>query len=373
MMEKHKKTSLLPPSTAVRMVWACTGTFTREGHSKFYTSLVDEAMKDIKSPLRKKGNENKNPEEIEQIENEKKYLTRAKAAMSACLRSIHTIYSGRNLNFDENEKLRETYLESVKESIDFGRKVKDLLASLPTMTIGGIGGATVAQYFKESIEESLEKSFEESLKKIPNGSLGELLRGVIEKLLEDPRIFLLILVVFGIVIGYLINDLVIVRWTRKRKQMLYVIHDYERNTYYENYLNHVRDLLESLYQDLNQIHEEVFKHSYYTEEKKKGNEKEKDGEEGNISKAVKDLIDSTWPRRCEYIHKHMGEKKITPGVWLLCETGHEEGLKRCPHWRYEKNNKDTRSPENNKMTSNQVKWYKLRTHLEKIWYIGLEY
>jgi len=351
-MEKHKKTSLLPPSTAVRMAWACTGTFTREGHSKFYTSLVDEAMKDIKSPLRKKGNENKNTKEIEQIENEKKYLTRAKAAMSACLRSIHTIYSGRNLNFDENKKLRETYLESVKESIDFGNKLKDFLKSLPTMTFGAVSGAAI---FEKYVKPSLETLAEELAEELPEDSVTLFL----EKFTEDSALLLWILVVLGIVIGYIINDLVIVKWTRKRKQMLYVIHDYERNIYYESYLDHVAALLKSLYRDVDQIHDEVFREPYLKEE---GEEKEK-----KINEIVSNLIDEARPKRCKHVYRHMKEKKITPGLWILCETGYKEGLERCPHWRYEGKS------EKNEITGIQKLWYKIRNIPRKIPYIRLEY
>lgn len=340
MNEEPSKTSLLPPTAAVQMVWARTGKFSKDESLRLPSSLAEAGMENVRALTSERNGK------------EKEYIARTMAAMDACSRSIHTIYKGRELNFEENKMLRGSYLESVKESIDFGNKLKDLWKSLPTMTFGAVSGAAI---FEKYVKPSLERVAEELAEELPDESATLFL----EKFTEDSALLLWILVVLGIVIGYIINDLVIVKWTRKRKQMLYVIHDYERNIYYESYLNHVAALLKSLYRDVDQIHGEVFREPYLKEEEE---EKEK-----KINEIVSNLIDEARPKRCKHIYKHMKEKKITPGLWILCETGYKEDLERCPHWRYEGKS------EKNEITGIQKLRYKIWNFPRRIPYIRLEY
>ena len=340
MNEEPSKTSLLPPTAAVQMVWARTGKFSKDESLRLPSSLAEAGMENVRTLTSEKDWK------------EKEYVARTMAAMDACSRSIHTIYKGRELNFEENKMLRGSYLESVKESIDFGNKLKDFLKSLPTMTFGAVSGAAI---FEKYVRPSLETLAEELAEELPEDSVILFL----EEFTEDSALLLWILVVLGIVIGYIINDLVIVKWTRKRKQMLYVIHDYERNIYYESYLEHVAVLLKSLYRDVDQIHEEVFREPHLKEE---GEEKEK-----KINEIVSNLIDEARPKRCKHVYRHMKEKKITPGLWILCETGYKEGLERCPHWRYEGKS------EKNEITGIQKLGYKIRNFPRRIPYIRLEY
>ena len=95
-------TTLLPPATAVRMVWAFTGGFSNDAHSKQSTVLIQAALKDIK-------------ERAQADADEEKYVISSIATMDASRRSLDTIYKGRQLNFEENETLRSAYLDSVKE------------------------------------------------------------------------------------------------------------------------------------------------------------------------------------------------------------------------------------------------------------------
>lgn len=340
-----KTNELLPPSTAIRLVWACTGTFSEKKDLRLSPILVCEAMKDIRrlSGKRKKHNENE-----ENDEKEKEYLARAEIAMNSCLRSIHTLYKGRELNFKENEELRKAYLESLKESIDFGNKLRDLLKSLPTMAIGGVSGFTVIKYLLDGCYVG---------------------KGWYPKFYD---IYTWIIVVLGIAIGYFLNDLVLVKWTRKRKQMLYIISDYERNIYYEYYLDHVGALLRSLYQDLNQIYREVF-----------GNP---DNEEnmGEIDKTIEDLLKEARPKHCDYYHEHMKKKRISPGKWAICETGFKDDLERCPHWNYEKRQDEFKTHKKEKWREKlsylgiptflrRIVWYRIRTEFGRLWYVRLDY
>ncbi len=384
-----EETLLLPPIAAVRIVWACTGTFSKDKDLRLSTFLIDKAMKDIKSLLKNKENnskgkkgknsENDNRIEKEKIEKEKQYLTRAMIAMNSCLRSMHTMYKGRDLNFEENTKLREAYLKSLEENIDFGNRLRDFLKSLPTMTIGGGSGAFLSQSIKDSLIGA---------GRLPGG-------------FDLEEVSLWILVALGLAVGYFFNDL-LVRWSRKRKQMLYIINDYERNIYYDYYIERVEALLGSLYTDLNQIYEEIFHPPY---DKRDGGESEKEKRK-NTHNMIKDLIGAR-PIRCVYINKHMREKKITPGKWAICETGLKKDRERCIHWRYEvtvnreKSRKseesrrgkeksggseENRISDENEMTQRGKKdstrkirtwswkfWYRGKTWLGKFWYLRLDY
>ncbi|MFH1940994.1 MAG: hypothetical protein ABIL68_02725 [bacterium] len=268
------KTALLPTVTAVRMVWAMTGKFSKEEPSKTMATYVEDSLKDIEEQARAK----------HVSQQEKSYIISAVATMKASLRSLDTAYKGRELNFKENEKLRETYLESVKESLNFGNTMQDFLKSLPTMTIGAAGGVTVAQAV--------------GISGVTLWGLGLILAAM----------------------GYLIN-LGFVRSARKKTQMLYVIQDYERGLYYEQYVERVSIILLGLFLDLERIHKRVFQENY-----------EADTKPAAIEKIVDDILAGVHSTFCPYVHKHIAEKKVTPALWTLCESGDKEAVRMCSQW-----------------------------------------
>ena len=273
-------TALLPTVTATRMVWAMTGKFSNDEPSKTMATYVEDALKCIEEQAQAQG---VNPEE-------KSYVTSAVATMKASLRSLDTAYKCRNLNFEENEKLRAAYLESVKESLSFGSTAQDFLKSLPTMTIGAAGGVTVAQVM---------------------GVSGTVLWGV------------------GLVLaalGYLIN-LWFVRLARRQTQRLYVTQDYERGLYYDQYISRVSGILLGLFLDLERIHKRVFQESY-----------EADTNPSALEDIINDILTKVRSTFCPYAHKHMREKKITPELWTLCESGDAEAVRVCLLWEGQREN-----------------------------------
>jgi hypothetical protein len=266
------KTALLPTVTAVRMVWAMSGKFSNDAPSQTMATYVEDVLKGIE-------------EQAPQIsDDERSYVTSAVATMKASLRSIDVVYKGRDLNFKENEKLRSAYLESVKESLDFGNKAQDFLKSLPAMTIAGAGGVTVAQYFKASAFELW--------------GFGLILTGI----------------------GYFVNQYIVL-WVRRKTQMLYVTQDYERGLYYEQYLDRVHLVLLALFLDLERIHKRVFRENY-----------EADTTSIAVQSIIDDILSGVRSTFCPYAHKHMAEKKVTPELWTLCESGTRKAVKNCPLW-----------------------------------------
>lgn len=264
-------TSFLPPITAIRMVWALTGSFSNDEHSKHAALLAESSLKDIQQLAEKHGSNE-----------EKEYVLNAIACMESSIRSLDTVYKGRQLNFEENEKLRSAYLESVKENLDFGKKAQDFLRSLPSMSIGAAGGVTIAKAIGFS--------------NIQLWGVGIALAAV----------------------GYIIN-LLFVRRARRQRQLLYVSQDYERGLYYDRYVSQVALILTSLYMDIDRIHKKVFGESYPIETE-------------SIGEVVNDLLEGVRPTLCKFVHKHMREKKIAPELWSFCETGNLEAVKNCSFW-----------------------------------------
>ena len=175
----NNKTHLLPPVTAIKMVWARTGALSSDPHSQILAGQAELAAKEIR-------------ERAEGVEHEERYVISAFAALDACYRNLDIIHKKRNQDFQQNEKLRNAYFETVKENLEFGTKAKDFLQSLPSVTIGGAGGLTLAEVLGLSMRPVWSWVF----------ALG----------LASA--------------GYLFN-LLIVRLMRKKKQMLYVLQDYE--------------------------------------------------------------------------------------------------------------------------------------------------
>jgi hypothetical protein len=273
------KTALLPPVTAVRMTWALTGKFSNDPSSVSMALYAEDTLKRIEDDALAQGANAK----------EKSYIISATATMKASLRSLDTAYKGRDLNFKENEKLREAYLESVKDSLSFGTKAQDFLKSLPTMTIVGAGGSV-------TVTQALN--------------------------ITDSRLVWAIGLVF-VALGYLIN-LLFERLSRSRKQMLYVSQDYERNLYYDQYVTRISNILRGLFTDLERIHKQVFGEYYES------------ADPTFLDNSTREIMTGVRSTFCPYVHKHMRNKVITPELWADCESGHSDAIRMCPYWEGEK-------------------------------------
>lgn len=279
------KTNLLPPLKAVQITWARTGAFSEAFHSQQYAEDANKELKDIKN----RAKNNKNEEE---------YVSNAIALIEANLRNLDNIYKLRNLNFEDNQKLRSTHLDYVKQSLDFGIKTKDFLKSIPSIALGGAGGITLAQIIGAS------------------------------------SVQLWIAGLFFAGLGYLINW-IIIKNMRVEKQWLYIQQDYERSLYFEEYLNKAYIILKNLYNDVYQEHENIFKNKYPTNE--------------SSNELIKNFLKGIQPTFCKHIKKHLKNnnvedrkgnpitgrklKKLICEQWTYCETGNLEGTKNCPLWR----------------------------------------
>lgn len=268
-------TKALSPMLGVRLAWALTGKFSNEASSHSIAELAENDLERIRD----------NTKEAK----ESQYVNAAIPTIRATQRILGTIYRWRELNFRENEKLREAYLENAKENIEFGVTVKDFLKSLPTASLATAGGAVAVS----------ELSFFQDL---TSSQMGLVYLGFAAA-------------------GYFVNMLVIRPISRRYQQRLYVEQDYERNLYYEHYVTQVGTVLHSLYLDLDLIHNRVFGARYSP---------------NTLSEAETfgHLIRGLRGTPCPWIHKHMKDKVITPELWPRCEAG-GYGAMWCDLWKEE--------------------------------------
>lgn len=275
MSDALKMTKLLPPPTAVRIAWAQTGFFsTASPESKDIATESKKNLDDIKAQAAKESDQ------------EKSYVVDAIVDIEATMRSLDTIYKGRQLNIEENDKLRNENLENIKQDMQFGRNARDAVKSLPTMAItSGVGTISLNQ---------LLQSWD-----LPAWSL-----------------WLIGLGTAGV--GYFIN-FGFISWASSRRQILFVRQDYERDMFYQQYLVRVRTALINLYNDIDRLHYNSF-NSYYPA-----------GASENAISIVEGMLKGVQPTMCEYVHKHMDCGIITPDIWTLCETGGKP-VESCKHW-----------------------------------------
>lgn len=262
-------TTLLSPLSALRITWAQTGNFSDDPHSRQTALEAENALKGIEQLAKKSDRENL-------------FVGNAIGSMKASLRSLDIIYKSRQDNFRENEKLRASYMQSITDSLEFGKKAEDFLKSLPTMTLTAAGGVTIGQLFGLS------------------------------------SVYIWALALGAGAAGYMLN-LWYVNRSRRLTQMHLIQHDYDRNLYYKQYIDRVALVLMSLYYELDRIHTNVFGSSYPLDN-------------NNLPDLVDDILGGVKPTLCKFVHAHIREGKITPELWPMCETGVDQVVKTCPYW-----------------------------------------
>ena len=253
------KTRFLTPLSAVRLLWGATRGFTNDAIKDVYTDYIQPEIDKLLELTKD------NDKEI-------RYIRQLGIQLTAAIRNAGIIYKGRQLNYNENKKLREAYLKSLEKDYDLTGQLKELLKSLPSIGIGGAGGIVLLQSSTQS-----PGTFEQLFVAFSFAGIAYLIQKLVEKAL-------------------LYN-----------KQMNYIRQDYETTLYYENYLSRMENALKELYENLEIIHEHIFEERYHEKE--------------DVGELIKKMIQEVRPTRCPLIDKHMKSGKINPDYWHLCETG----------------------------------------------------
>jgi hypothetical protein len=238
-------------------------------HGEVAAKLPEARLENLKAAA----NNPNNPREAE-------YVSRALLAMEVCIRNMDIIYKARELNFEDNKTLRSGYLETVKDTKDFGLKLSDLVKSIPGLTIGPAATIPFLAFFPSTTNEPVPLEWW-----IISAALSAL--------------------------GYAIT-IVAAKIHERRTLKTYVRMDYERTQYYEQYLRKSEEILESLYSDIDSIHAEIF------------------GQRCSKPKIdIKKMVDNAMQKRCKYVHNHFRCGLITHTLWPDCETGDKQ---QCDLW-----------------------------------------
>jgi hypothetical protein len=256
-------TTLLPPPIAVKIAWALTGNFSKE-QSK---DIAAEAIKSLHDTI---------DEANKASDAEKNYVKNTADEIQGTMRTLDTIYKGRELNLTENDKLRNVTLDNIEKDAKFGQSAQDFIKSLPAMAFT-TGAGTI------TLDQAL-KSF--ALPAWTTWMIGLVFAGL----------------------GYGANVLY-TRRSLKKKQLLYIRQDYERDKYYEQYISRVKTALVHLYIDIDRLHKNYFGQKYPLADKEDANT------------VVEGILEGALPTVCEYAYEHLNEGLITPDMWAKCETG----------------------------------------------------
>lgn len=265
MGDAMEKTQKFPPDAVLERVWAATGVFSKVPSSGPYKVLSDTELSNLETGLKDK---------------HLAYVRAVVPAMDACLRSMHTIFEWRELNFKERDALRDAALESVGEDMKSGLGVGDYLKTIPTFTAVSAAG-TAYNYFQE----------------VPA---------------KESWFFGLSLGVIGLIVhAYILKKL------RERRMWLFVRADYDRALYFDDYLHKVRMALELVYDRANGIHERIFGGKY-------SNDPAED--------YYKPILKAIKRSDCYLVHIHMGNGTITPDQWPICKSGLKDRIEECPYY-----------------------------------------
>lgn len=292
----------LPPASAVRLAWARTSQFSKppsespkdeaEDPKKVKEAriLVDPFLKpgweDLWAVKGGTGGTRKlatSPEEL-------RYLLNALAAVDSTVRTLETIYRGRELNFQEQETLMDAYLEYVKVAQGKGQglseDLRSLLHAVPALVIGSASGLSIALVAQANLLQT----------------------GLI--------VVASTIALFALSLGW--------SWASSAwKLQSFVRTDYQRNVYFDLYVNTVQDALKGLYNDVEQLHKEAFGGPC------------PDASGFNAVPRLLEPLKSN-PGSCQYVIRHMAMGLVTAERWPLCESGSAEMVNLCPYWAVEK-------------------------------------
>jgi hypothetical protein len=219
-------------------------------------------------------------------DNEELYVDLVYAAIGATYRDLVTIINGRNLNFDDVKKLRDTEIENIKYYSQFTTNLQSSIPRVSGMTIGGVSVSILST-----------------------------------KLIPGLEGYFLPLLAFGAAMGYVLNGAYIIPRIHKKMQIQKIKLDYDRNRYYEQYVERSKAALIALYQSTDRHHKNIFG-DFYDPEKARPND---------VTIIINEVLGGINSTMCKNISKCMIGNIVTPDMWSVCETG--LGIENCSDYK----------------------------------------
>lgn len=268
-----KKTKFFPPDMAVRIAWAFTHQLSESKSVPLEANRAIQLMEDIRE---KAINSKDDKEEL--------YVDWVCAAIGATYRDLVTIMNGRNLNFDDVKKLRDTEIENINYYSQFTTNLQSSIPRISGMTIGGVSVSII-----------------------------------LTKLLPNLEVYFLPLLAIGAAIGYFLNGAIIIPLTQKKMQIQKIKLDYDRNRYYEQYVERSKAALIALYLSADRHHKNIFG-DFYDSEKARPDD---------VKIIIDEVLGGISSTMCKNVSKCMIGNIVTPDMWSVCETGLE--IENCPN------------------------------------------
>ena len=260
------QTQLISPRGAIDIAWASTNDLSTNPKISGNAERVKKRMDDI-IEIAYKGNNMK----------EKEYINSVYMAIESTYRSLATITNGRNNNYTEINTVRDQQAKDMQSYASFILTLQSTIPRIAEMTIGGIASGTLfGPYFIRMFPSLGDSAFHIS-------------------------------VALGAVIFYLVSEFYINPRLAKRKLRSIIQLDYDKDLYYQQYLNRIKEALISLYDQVENLHVKNFKIKY--------------NEEKNSETEVDDLLKGLDTTMCENVVTCMENEKITPDNWAVCESG----------------------------------------------------
>jgi len=122
----------------------------------------------------------------------------------------------------------------------------------------------------------------------------------------------------GAAIGYVIDGYYFIPRTNEKIQIQKIKLDYDRNLYYNQYVNRCRAALNCLYTSADRYHKNIFKSFYYSEQDKP-----------EVETIIDEVLCGINSTMCKNISKCMIGNIVKPDMYSVCETG--LNVENCPN------------------------------------------
>lgn len=292
-LKKPRKFPIVPPilpEEVPNFAWGLTHENSEEEGAKDRAEKIRTRIKQIKTDVYEKA---KSKKASEREKADRRYLDNVLAAMDSCERTLLTIIRGRNLNFNETDRLMETEKKNAEAA---SRVMLNFQSALPRAfaTGGGAAGMVIVNFILEMFK------------------------------IEIPDIVIAsaAVVAAGVVFG--IHEWMFVPRARRRAQLEIIKNDYRRNKYFRDYLSRSRSSLNALFSEVLNVHERVYGKKYCKTKYDNLDEREK------VVMNAMGGSKALYGKQCPKIHKHYQKNKITPDEWSTCESGQD--YEKCKKW-----------------------------------------